>query len=441
MLLKHYGAEEYSYYVILLSTANLLLLLTNPPINPYFVREASIEYSNLKIIKNSFSILIFSLSIILLIIIFLFDDLNNYLNFIDISYKRSLFFFIFSLLLINILKIVSRVTNQIIIYFWSTLVEKLTLLVLIFYFILFSRNSNISNLIEIYTLIILLISLSLIISIKSYFKIIFKINTSFYKKFFGSISYIYLSTFLFFFINQYYLIIIMKNLFKDNILVSSLGFSFLIINMLYFPIYWFEQNYSHQYYNKIKKFDSTIFNNYFKKFGYFLSIFISLLVSFTLLSIDIFPILEIFSNEFAQYKMIMFSIVLILFSFVLDTILSIPIYAIKKEKYIFFSLLIRFVIFYIFLNTSIFSPISLVFLYVILAYLQNFITLLFLYFVYNYSVRYIYVLICVFVSLNVLILMEQYLIFKIILILQLLISSLIIFREKINIYNFLKEQI
>lgn len=438
LLLKFYGAEQYSNYVILLSSVNLILLVINPSINPYLLREASKEYSKKNIIDNSFTITASFILIILFFFFITFNFLNQKFEFINQDYKYSLIYLFIALILINISKVISRITNKIKIYFYATLCEKAVFIILIIFFYFLFENKNITILIENFTIVFLSFSILIFYQLRSKIKINLDQNVLSYKKFYNSISYLYLSTLLFFFINQHYLILLINKTYNDSYMIASLGVAFLIVNMIYFPIYWFEQNYAHQYYKKIIKYDKIIFNNYFKKFAYFLSLITVSLSSIIILLIDILPVLDLFSPVFSDYKSIIISIILIIFSFLLDTILAIPVYAIKKEKYIFLSLFIRFILFYIFVYFKL-EPTLLIFTYICLAYLQNIITLLILYFKFFFFNRYIFLFIFLFLFLNLLIFLNLFILFKITLILQLIISTILINNEKNNILKFLNE--
>ena len=430
-LIKFYGVENYGSYIALVSIINLISLFINPILNPYFLREGSLEFIQKKYLKKTFSISILSISILIFIFIFFFNFINNKFNFINNKFNVILILFLISLILISLLKIISRITNRIKIYSLVTLLEKFILaIVMLIYF--FLNHFDFLVILKTYSIILLSISILLLFLFRDQILFTIKLKDIFLV-FYKSLSYLYISAFVFFFINQHYLILLIKSNTNNNILIATIGFAFLIVNMIYFPVYWLEQNYSQKYYKKITSFNKNNFDVYFNKFGYLITSTVIIISSIVLLIIYYSNILKIFDVNFYYGKELICLIILLSLSVCLDTILATPVFAIKEEKIILISLICRFILFYLFFYFNK-NPLSLIYAYVLLCYFQNFIILFIIYLKFNYLEKNLIYLIFVYSTLILLFYLKYIYLFNLIITIAVFFS----FRFLIKNYSLIK---
>jgi O-antigen/teichoic acid export membrane protein len=438
LLIKFHGVENYGSYIGLLSVINLISLFVNPILSPYFLREGTLEFAKKNILEKTFSISIFSILIFIILFILFFDFINIKFNLVDKKFYIALIFFLISLTLISLLKIISRITNRIIFYTLVTIIDKFVLsIVLVLYFLL--NNFDFFIIFKTYSILLFSICILIFFFFRDIILITIKLKDIF-SIFYKSLSYLYLSAFIFFFINQYYLILLIKNISNNNIIVGTLGFAFLLINMIYFPVYWLEQNYAQKYYKEIKVFNKKNFDNYFHTFGYLIASIVIITSSLLLLIIYNSHILIILDINFFNEKILICVIILLSLSVSLDTILSIPIFAIKEEKTIFIGLICRFFLFYLFYYFNQ-DPLNLIYIYVSLCYFQNLLILLIIYFRFTYFEKNLFYLIILYFILILLFFLEYILFFNIIISLMTAFSLIFFLKKFKNIKYFLFEKI
>ena len=437
-ILRLYGPSAYGDYVIIIALVNLLIMFTNPSLNPFLIREGSKEFIKKKKISNSISIvIIFNIFLLFVIIlsIEIFDDAikifkNEFINVIKII--------LISYFIINLLKILSRISNSFEKYFFINLLEKSLLIVtiIIFYFIL--SNSSFDQLLITYTSTLLIISFFCFKFFRKNINFNFNIKKSI-KNFFRSVVPIYVSTVLFIFVNQHYLIIILNNNNIDKIIIAAIGIGFLMVNMVYFPIYWLEQYLSQFYYNALKTYSEEKIKKYFNEFG-LICVFLSILISSIIFLLIVkTPLLYLFDDEIFIFKYLVGLVVIISLSICFDTILAIPIYALKQEKFMMYALIIRLVLFsYFIFNETNYE--ILVFIFILLNYIQNFILKVLIFFKYNFiDLKYLFL-----TSLFILILIfyynDYYFFVEIVVFLLFLYSAIFLYNKKALILNLILDK-
>ena len=77
LIIKLYGPEMYGEYIIIIALTNLLIMFTNPTLNPFFVREGSKEYNYKKKVSDSFSLVIIFNFCLISFLILSIDYLSN----------------------------------------------------------------------------------------------------------------------------------------------------------------------------------------------------------------------------------------------------------------------------------------------------------------------------------------------------------------------------
>ena len=383
LIIKLYGPEMYGEYIIIIALTNLLIMFTNPTLNPFFVREGSKEYNYKNKVSDSFSLVIIFNFCLISFLILSIDYLSNVITIFQNEFINLIKIMLVCFFLVNFLKILSRITNEYFKYFFINLIEKSLLLFFLILFIFLFENEFFKEMISYYSYVFLIMIFLATFFLRNNFLFTISNLKNNIPNFFKSIVPIYFSTILFLFVNQHYLVINLENNNTDNVIIGSIGLGFLILNMVYFPIYWLEQYLSQFYYKKIRKFNEFIFRDYFNKFG-LISAYISILCSsiiFLLVSNTQF--LFLFDHQIYMYKNLVSLIILMSLSVCLDTILAIPIYAIKKEKFMAIALTIRLIIFsYFIFNDTNYD--LLLFIFIILNYFQNILLKLFIYLKYKF---------------------------------------------------------
>ena len=233
--------------------------------------------------------------------------------------------------------------------------------------------------------------------------------------------------------NQNYLIIFLKKNDMGNDIIASVGIGFLIVNMIYFPVYWLEQSLSQFYYKKINKFSYENFKEFFYDFGSISFYLIIFLVTILFFSMFNFEILSLIDEKFYFYREIICLIILISFSICLDTVLSIPIYAIKKENYMLIALFLRLLVFSFFLYFYDLSYIELILLFILCNYFQNIMLIFMVYKQYKFFDLKTVILISIFLLLIILFFLKFYLIVNLLVIIFFFFSSykIFLYRNKI----------
>lgn len=438
LILRTYGPNAYGDYVIILALVNLLIMFTNPSLTPFFIREGSKEFTKNKKISSSFSIvIIFNILLLSLIILFieLFDEsIKIFKNeFIDIIKIILISYF-----LINFLKILSRVSNSFDKYFFINLFEKLILFItiIIFYFVL--RNKSFDQMLTVYSLILLSISAFTFKFFIKKIKLLFNIKKGI-RNFVKSVIPIYVSTILFIFVNQHYLIIILDNNNTDKIIIAAIGIGFLIVNMVYFPIYWLEQYLSQFYYNNLKIYNKENLKKYFNEFG-LISIFLSILISTTIFLLILkTPLLYFFDKEIYIFKYLIGLIIILSLSVCFDTILAIPIYALKQEKLMMYALIIRLTLFsYFIFNETSYE--TLIFMFILLNYIQNLILKIFIFIRYNFIDLKSLILITLFLCLLIFYFNGYYIIVESIIFVLFLISIIFLLNKKVLLSKLISDK-
>lgn len=432
ILIKTFDTNLYGEYVVILSFVNLIVLFTNPSLTPFFIREGSKEYKKEKILNSTISLVFFFNSIVILFLIYFLSQINSNFELIKAQYLTVVKLLIISNVLINTYKIISRIIGFYYFYFFINLIEKILLLFSVLSFFYIFEIHSFTKIFFNYSIALTFILIISSFFILKYIKLTLDIKKIF-KVFFKSTSSIYISTIIFFFVNQNYLIIFLKKNGMGNDIIASVGIGFLIVNMIYFPVYWLEQSLSQFYYKKINKFSYENFKEFYYNFGSISFYLIIFLVTILFFSIFNFEILSLIDEKFYFYREIICLIILISFSICLDTVLSIPIYAIKKENYMLIALFLRLLIFSFFLYFYDLSYIELILLFILCNYFQNLMLIFMVYKKYKFFDLKTVILISIFLLLIILFFLKFYLIVNFLVILFFFFSSykILLYRNKI----------
>ena len=378
-LIKLYGANEYAGYILIIAQANLFYLVIAPINNPFILREGSREFEKNKSINKSLTISLIFIPILILLLIIVFLMANKYFFYLNYNYILPFILFLIATVSLNLSKIIFRVIDNMKSYFIISIFEKIILFIVIILSYFFFQK--IENILTLYSLIILL-------SIGIYFikfKINFrpnKIRFEEVKDFFASVKFIYLSTILFFFVNQDYLILKINHFTNDNLIISTIGLGFVILSFVFFPIFWLEQHYTQKFYKNSLENISFFLKGFTKEFSNNVALIMILIKILLIIIIQNTEIVKILDDNFHDYKNYLIIILFLILNNSLDTTNAIIMYSLKKEKIIFLCLIIKLLIF----TYALFSEnlIGILNIFILISYLQNLIIILFLKFKYKY---------------------------------------------------------
>ena len=118
----------YGEYIIIIALTNLLIMFTNPTLNPFFVREGSKEYNYKNKVSDSFSLVIIFNFCLISFLILSIDYLSNIITIFQNEFINLIKIMLVCFFLVNFLKILSRITNEYFKYFFINLIEKSLLL-------------------------------------------------------------------------------------------------------------------------------------------------------------------------------------------------------------------------------------------------------------------------------------------------------------------------
>jgi len=368
-LIKSIGSINYSNIVFFLVTANAVLMFLNCWINPFYIREASLEYQRNKRVNETLTTIF--LLLLFITLAFIIYSYIGKINFISTESLYLLFFFILAQLVIYVTKLTFRIQNKINKYIAILIGEKFIFLISIIIYFYSTNLININLIIIILTLSYLFIAiLFLFFLIQNYkFKIPSKI---FVKDYIRNSTFILFATIFVFFTSYEYLIIILNNSEFQKI-ITYLAIGYMFSNLIYMPVYWLEQLIG----PKINLVFNSNNNNYkikyYKDIGlYFLYLcfFMQLIIINVLINTNI--LIFLFDNSFIENIYYVIIIIFVTNSKLIDTIFSIPIFAKKFEKKVMFFNIFKALIFlYFFLILGISSD-NLIILFILLSFLQNF---------------------------------------------------------------------
>ena len=122
-----------------------------------------------------------------------------------------------------------------------------------------------------------------------------------------------------------------------------------------------------------------------------------------------------------------------------DTILAIPIYALKQEKFMMYALIIRLILFsYFIFNETNYE--ILVFIFILLNYIQNFILKVLIFFKYNFiDLKYLF-LISLFILILIFYYNDYYFFVEIVVFLLFLYSAIFLYNKKALILNLILDK-
>ena len=108
----------YGEYIIIIALTNLLIMFTNPTLNPFFVREGSKEYNYKNKVSDSFSLVIIFNFCLISFLILSIDYLSNIITIFQNEFINLIKIMLVCFFLVNFLKILSRITNEYFKYFF-----------------------------------------------------------------------------------------------------------------------------------------------------------------------------------------------------------------------------------------------------------------------------------------------------------------------------------
>ena len=120
-LIKIYGANEYSGYILILAQANLFYLVIAPINNPYILREGSREFQKIKSINKSLTISLIFIPILIFLLVVVFMMVNKYFFYLDSNYILPFILFLIATVTLNLSKIIFRVIDNIKSYFYISI--------------------------------------------------------------------------------------------------------------------------------------------------------------------------------------------------------------------------------------------------------------------------------------------------------------------------------
>lgn len=369
VIIKNIGSNDYSQLVYFIAISSTIVMLTSCWVNPFYLREGSIEYNKTNSVSESLTTIIIAVLILISTIAILKEVFEE--NILS-SQKYLLLILIFSSaqILIFICKITFRILENINYYSLISILEKL------FFFISILIYFKIKSQYYIENVLLIMVSTYFLVSIIFFFYVIKKISFKkgskiFYRDYVKNSFYIFLATLIVYFSSFEYLLIIVANSeIKQIITYMSIGM--MITNIAYMPIYWLEQLYN----PKI----NVLFNNkqehdkkeYYNKIVTPLIYIVFIIQIIVLTVINLTDILEyLFDKSFKENIAIVTLIIFTCSTKVIDTLFSIPLLANRKEKEILYFNVVKTIIFIIFLLLLRSNAIYLIYIYLVLCLIQN----------------------------------------------------------------------
>lgn len=332
LLVKTFGSSEYSIYVFFISLTNSIIFFSNSWINPFFMREGSIEFDQTDKTTESLKIILLFASFLTIILLVVINFIN--LGFDNTYIKYLVIFFSMSNILFVIQKTYFRISDKIKSYCLLVLSEKGLLLISLLIVITFFKKLNLNSFILLSTIFLSAFSIIILFKLISINKIGFKIKKDLFLSYLKHSGTIFLASVVVYFTNFDFLIIFTSIELQNNEILGYLNIGLLITNLLYMPIFWFEQIYNPKINILIIKSDEELTKAYFNELVialFSLSMIIELISIFLLKETSL---LKILLNE--DFEKNNFFILLMVFMTVYrsyDTLLSIPLFAKKKEIY------------------------------------------------------------------------------------------------------------
>ena len=330
ILIKNIGSELYSEVVYFLTIGNTLIIFASCWINPFFIREGTLEFENNKNFKESMISIFISITIYLLLLV-----ISKNLIFEKIINNYEFFWLLLIFTLGQVLSIISkntfRIKKEINTYCVIIILEKLFFFIFIFIYFKITSDNKISEILFITAIAYLLVGSIFFLKIRNdiYLKLP---NKFFYKKYLLNSFFIFIATLVVYFSSFEYLIIIIAN--TDLIkIITYMTIAIMISNIAYMPIYWFEQL-SNPKINIIfnsNKNDEKI--NYYKKVVVpilNIILLIQLIISLIIYHSNILNF--IFDSSFANYINLIILILSTCLTKSIDTLFSMPLLANRKEK-------------------------------------------------------------------------------------------------------------
>ncbi|MDC3122934.1 hypothetical protein OA525_01730, partial [Alphaproteobacteria bacterium] len=370
LLIKYIGSELYSEVVYFLTIGNTLIIFASCWINPFYIREGSIEYNNNRNLEKTLVSIFASIIIYFLILIILKELIIE-----RIINVNEFFWLLIIFTLGQVLAIISkntfRIKKKINDYCMIIILEKLFFFISIFIYFKTMTDNKISDILFITAISYLLIGFIFFFKIKN--DISLKLpNKLFLKKYLINSFFIFIATFVVYFSSFEYLIIIIANTSFLKI-ITYMSIAVMISNIAYMPIYWLEQLSN----PKI----NIIFNNKnnIEKVNYYKNIVLpvlkiillmQLLISILLFNSKILNI--IFDSTFQNYINLILLILSTCLTKSIDTLFSMPLLANRKEKKIMFFNITRSMIFLLFFFTDQENIMRLVYVFLCLNLFQNF---------------------------------------------------------------------
>ena len=330
ILIKYIGSELYSEIVYFLTIGNTLIIFATCWINPFFIREGTLEYEKNKNLNESIVSILISI-----IIYFLLLVISKNLVIEKIINIYEFFWLLIIFTLGQVISIISkntfRIKKEINSYCMLIIFEKLFFFISIVIYFSINQSNSLSDILFIIAISYLLIGLIFFFKIKE--NILLRLpNRFFFKKYLLNSFYIFIATLVVYFSTFEYLIIIIANTSFSKI-ITYMSIAIMVSNIAYMPIYWFEQLTN----PKI----NIIFNNQEnnKKVNYYKNIVLPILNLTLLIQLSLTLFLYhtnilniIFDNTFSNY----INLIVIIFSTCLtksiDTLFSMPLLAKRKER-------------------------------------------------------------------------------------------------------------
>jgi O-antigen/teichoic acid export membrane protein len=369
LLIKYIGSELYSEVVYFFTIGNTLIIFASCWINPFYIREGSIEYNDNRNLEKTLVSIFVSIIIYFLLLIILKELIIE--RIINIS---EFFWLLIIFTLGQVLAIISkntfRIKKKINAYCMIIILEKLFFFISIIIYFKITVGSKVSDILFISAISYLLIGFLFFFKIKK--DISLKLpNKLFLKKYLINSFFIFIATFVVYFSSFEYLIIIIANTSFLKI-ITYMSIAVMISNIAYMPIYWLEQLSN----PKI----NIIFNNQnnFEKINYYKNIvlpilniilLIQLLLSIILFNSKILNI--IFDSTFQNNINLILLILSTCLTKSIDTLFSMPLLANRKEKKIMFFNITRTIIFLLFFFTDQENIMRLVYVFLCLNLFQN----------------------------------------------------------------------
>tara|TARA_B110000483_G_scaffold174671_1_gene206659 strand:+ start:433 stop:1848 length:1416 start_codon:yes stop_codon:yes gene_type:complete len=369
VIIKNIGSNDYSQLVYFIAISSTIVMLSSCWVNPFYLREGSIEYNKTNSVSESLTTIIIAVLILFSTIAILKEVFEENI----LSSQKYLFLILIfssSQILIFISKITFRILENINYYGLISIFEKL------FFFISILIYFKIKNQYFIENILLIMVSTYFVVSIIFFFYIIKtisfkKANKIFYRDYVKNSFYIFLATIIVYFSSFEYLIIIIANSeIKEIITYMSIGM--MITNIAYMPIYWLEQLYNPKInvlFNSEQEHDKK---NYYEKIVTPLIYLVFIIQTIVLIVLNFTDILEyLFDKSFKENIAIVTLIIFTCSTKVIDTLFSIPLLSNRKEKEILYFNIVKTIIFIVFLLLRS-DVIYLIYIYLVLCLIQNF---------------------------------------------------------------------